>query len=163
MYIRQMCDNSCKFSDPRKVNLHLSWCKLNSDAQMAQPHWLHARYQVHISSAPWSKILSKLFLAKVQRMSKIQINLWSKCAAIVLRLEEFGCSGLLSADPEPNRNSELLCATGPNRTRSICYLFEITEIYASSCVLIPLLLFTLLEPFLLQIFFWKGETKSSYE
>jgi len=65
-------------------------------------------YQVHISSAPWSKILSKLFLAKVQRMSKIQINLWSKCAAIVLRLEEFGCSGLLSADPEPNRNSELL-------------------------------------------------------
>ena len=109
---------------------------------------------MHISSAPWSKILSKLFLAKVQRMFKIQINLWSKCAAIVLHLEEFGCSGLLSADPEPNRNSELLCATGPNRTRSICYLFEITEIYASSCVLIPLLLFTLLEPFLLQIFFF---------
>ena len=108
---------------------------------------------MHISSAPGSKILSKLFLAKVQRMFKIQINLWSKCAAIVLRLEEFGCSGLLSADPEPNRNSELLCATGPNRTRSICYLFEITEIYASSCVLIPLLLFrSLLKPFLQQIF-----------
>jgi hypothetical protein len=38
------------------------------------------------------EILSKLFLAKVQRMCKIQINLWSKCAAIELHLEEFGCS-----------------------------------------------------------------------
>jgi hypothetical protein len=42
MYMKQFCDDSYKFSDPRNVNLHLSCCKVNSDAQMAH----HTNYML---------------------------------------------------------------------------------------------------------------------
>ena len=126
MYIQQMCDNSYKFSDPIKVNLHLSWCKVNSDAQMAQPHWLHARYQVECKSPVLHgpKIKGTEDVQNSDKlMEQMCINrtsprrLWM---FMVFFLQALRQSVTLSC----------YAATGPNRT-SICCLSEIAEISAN--------------------------------